>query len=314
MTDRVLSRRVALRLLGAEDSLQSLTMLLHRAYAPLGAMGLNYTAVDQSVELTRKRCAQGSCFVATDGAQLVGTVTVAGPHDPTRHEWALQTPWLWRPDTAHLNQLAVEPTLQRRGIGRQLVAQCVDWAQRRGYRYLALDTAASAADLRRYYAALGFRDVDEVQWNGKRYRSVISVKPLDGAPWPAILDPAAQVRTLWARTQARDWSGVRSLFAPDASAVWWTSGERFLDREAIVRVNAIYPEGWTIKVLEINALVDGRVHSVVHVDHPPHGFFANSLFRFDGDRIAAVDEYWATRETPPAWRNAQTLGAYERFG
>lgn len=30
------------------DSLEELTRLLHRAYAPLGKLGLNYTAVDQS--------------------------------------------------------------------------------------------------------------------------------------------------------------------------------------------------------------------------------------------------------------------------
>jgi GNAT superfamily N-acetyltransferase len=311
--ERVSREPIVIRPLAPRDSFEALTALLHRAYAPLGALGLNYTALDQSVETTRRRCTQGECFVAADGAQIVGTVTVAGPHDPQEQRWVLQSPWLWRTDAAHLNQLAVDPALQRHGIGRRLVQQCIDWARQRGYRYLALDTAAPANDLRRYYAALGFRDADDVQWTGKRYRSVIAVLPLDGAPWPARFDPVSAVHALWARTQQRDWIGVRALFDESASAIWWTSGERFLDREAIARVNALYPEGWTIEVVEVNALADGRVHSVVRVDHPPHVFYANSLYRFDSERIAAVDEYWATREAPPSWRSAQALGAYERL-
>ena len=35
-----------------QDDAEALTDLLHRAYAELGAMGLNYTAVDQSVAET----------------------------------------------------------------------------------------------------------------------------------------------------------------------------------------------------------------------------------------------------------------------
>jgi len=47
--------KAAIRLLAAGDSLALLTDLLHRAYAPLGARSLNYTAVDQTVETTAHR-------------------------------------------------------------------------------------------------------------------------------------------------------------------------------------------------------------------------------------------------------------------
>ena len=42
----------AIRVFAADDLIEHLTELLHRAYAPLGARALNYTAVDQSVETT----------------------------------------------------------------------------------------------------------------------------------------------------------------------------------------------------------------------------------------------------------------------
>jgi hypothetical protein len=46
------------------------------------------------------------------------------------------------------------------------------------------------------------------------------------------------------------------------------------------------------------------VLSLVRVDHPPQRFFATSLARVDDGRIAGIEEYWATVEGPPAWREA----------
>jgi uncharacterized damage-inducible protein DinB len=124
----------------------------------------------------------------------------------------------------------------------------------------------------------------------------------------------AIVASLWARFEARDWAGARTLFAGDATLTWHASGERMLDADAIIRVNAIYPEGWSLRVLALNELVDERVHSIVEVNHPPGRFIANSLFGFEGGLIVRVDEYWSTVEAPPAWRTAAAIGAYERFG
>ena len=123
-----------------------------------------------------------------------------------------------------------------------------------------------------------------------------------------------QVEALWTRFEARDWANARGLFADSAMLTWHASGERMLDADAIIRVNAIYPEGWAIRIIEINPLLDGRVHSIVEVTHGARRFLANSLFRFDANGlIAEVDEYFATVEAPPAWRTAEAIGAYERF-
>ena len=123
----------------------------------------------------------------------------------------------------------------------------------------------------------------------------------------------AAVRSLWTSFQARDWAAARRLFTDSASLTWHASGERMLDADAIIRVNATYPEGWSLRVLEVSALQDGRVHSVVEVRHPPQRFIANSLFRFEQECISQVDEYWSTAEPPPEWRTAASIGAYERF-
>lgn len=303
-----------LRPLAATDSLEALTALLHRAYARLAAMGLNFTAVDQSVEDTRRRIAAGQCFVAEAAGDIVGTVTVCEAYDPNREPWARATPWFYRHDVAHLHQLAVDPSAQGQGLGARLVAACEEWARERSRHAMLLDTAAPATHLRQRYARLGYADVDEVQWPGKRYRTVVMQKALaEPAPHPQDQEHrSALVRTLWADVHARDWAALRVRYTDDATMCWPCTGEAFLDADAIVRVNALYPEGWALRVVAVNALADGRVHSVIEVRHGAERFLANSLFRFDAGRVAEVEEYWATALPPPDWRNPAAIGAYQR--
>jgi ribosomal protein S18 acetylase RimI-like enzyme len=72
----------------------------------------------------------------------------------------------------------VSPDHQRRGIGSNLIAEVERQACQAGALELALDTAGSARPLVDYYAAIGFRIVEQVQWPGKTYRSVIMSKSL----------------------------------------------------------------------------------------------------------------------------------------
>ena len=307
-----MSPSIRLRHLAETDSLDAITRLLHRAYARLGAMGLNYTAVDQAVAVTRQRIERGQCFVLDDGAVVVGTVVVNGGYDSNLDPWARASPWYYRGDVAHFHQLAVEASLRGEGWGDRLVAACESWAAQRGFRGIALDTAVPAAHLRSRYARLGYRDVDEVQWPGKRYRSVVMLKPLQ-APAPAAIDAehrCAIVRTLWAHVQARDWPAMRALLADACTTYWPASRERFLNADAIVRTQELYPEGWSIAIGEVFATSDGRVVSTVTVKHEAQTFFARSIFGFGAEsRVETIDEIWATYESPPAWRTAGAIGA-----
>jgi len=189
--------RVQVRPLAARDSLEALTGLLHVAYAPLAAAGMNFAAASQSAEMTQRRAAEGQCFVAERGGQIVGTVTVCGPYAEGEAPWAALVPWFRDRDTAHFHQFAVHPSLQRQGIGRRLVAACERWALQRGYRRMAVDTAEPAGPLRALYGRLGYTDVGHVQWDGRTYRSVVMLKVLDSSPLRELLQTLARYN-LWA--------------------------------------------------------------------------------------------------------------------
>ena len=166
---------VTIRSLVASDSIHELTALLHEAYAGLGAMGLNYTAVDQSPNVTAERITGCTCFVAEEDGRLLGTATIRGPYE--RSDCAHYT----EPDVAIVNQVAVRPSLQGLGLGGALLAVCSSWARQQGYRRLALDTAIPAAHLVALYKKLGFEEVAQVQWDGKRYRSVVLSRNISDA-------------------------------------------------------------------------------------------------------------------------------------
>lgn len=163
-------RGVRLRPLADSDSLEDLTELLHRAYAPLLAAGMRFHASHQDVAVTRERCADGEAWVAEEGGRVVGTITY---HAPGRSGG---TPWYERPGVASFGQYAVEPGLQGRGIGRALMDLVERRAREDGAREIACDTSERAAHLIEKYQRRGYRFVEHAQWDVTNYRSVVLSK------------------------------------------------------------------------------------------------------------------------------------------
>lgn len=163
---------VVIRKLAESDSMEDLTKLLHRAYKALAEKGLKYLATHQDVSITRDRIKRGTCFVAESNHRIVGTITY---HDPGHVKGSS---WMERKEVAHLNQLAVEPEFQGRGIAGQLVKHAEDFAKSRGVTEIALDTAEPAIQLISWYHRLGYRFIEYADWEVTNYRSVVMSKTL----------------------------------------------------------------------------------------------------------------------------------------
>jgi ketosteroid isomerase-like protein len=126
-----------------------------------------------------------------------------------------------------------------------------------------------------------------------------------------VSDASEVVRALWERMQARDWDAAGQLLAEDVVVDWPQTRERIRGRENVIAVNRNYPEGWSIRVL--NVLHDGeRAASEVAVDHVDHGtFHAASFYKVADGQIVHATDYWVDPpgEDPPAWR-AQWVERY----
>lgn len=151
----------------------SITSLLHRAYAPLAAKGWNYSAATQGDITTFERLQRGDTVIALIDGIIVATGTVY--LIPLRRSRAAV---YCKNGGSHFGQFAVEPRLQGRGVGFELLSRLEELAARAGCNFIACDTAEHANDLRAYYSRCGYEFYDRVRWEGKAYRSVILVKPL----------------------------------------------------------------------------------------------------------------------------------------
>ncbi|MEY2687652.1 MAG: hypothetical protein RL375_1850 [Pseudomonadota bacterium] len=202
------------------------------------------------------------------------------------------------PHAMRLNHFYVDPTRQRRGIGHRVMQWICSEADRQQVPVELMALKHSPAN--RFYLRHGFVAVGEGEWDIDYVRP-----PL----WPSV----AAVRNLWKALQARDWAAARKCLRDDMVSVWWTSGERFETADAFIQAQATYPEGWTIRLVECERLEDGRVMSLVRVDHAPQVFYATSFFKVDDGLIIGIDEYWATAEAPPAWRTPEAIPGLARF-
>ncbi|MGU7769896.1 GNAT family N-acetyltransferase [Burkholderia sp. MR1-5-21] len=154
------------------DSYDALTALLHRAFAPLGALGFNCPGVDQPAATTREHALTSECFVALGNDHMVATLTMR-THDPD----SPCDPYRSR-RVATLGQLAVDPVWQDRGIGRALLAFAEQRAAARSATHLALDAPHAAIRLVDFYVRKGFQLIDVMRFAGHNYDSAILCKPV----------------------------------------------------------------------------------------------------------------------------------------
>lgn len=127
---------------------------------------------------------------AAAGMQTVHAMRVADLHEVAAIERQVQSfPWTWRnfadglaagnhgwvvrrlgamlgfalvmdaPDMAHLLVIGVRPDAQRRGVGGQLLAQCIAHCRQAGRPALTLEVRRSNAQAIRFYEQHGFRQV-----------------------------------------------------------------------------------------------------------------------------------------------------------
>ena len=173
---------VEVRALLATDPIAPITDLLHRAYTSQRERGMDPLAGRQSVEITRQRCYRGQTFVAmkpADGSPSAGFAgRLLGSILFQEREDAAFPPWFLRKDVTHFSQFAVDPGLQRAGVGVALLSRVEQETLNLGATELALSMAEPDVPLRGYYERRGYRVVQSWHWPYTNYQSLIMSKTL----------------------------------------------------------------------------------------------------------------------------------------
>lgn len=161
----------------ADDSVEELTELLHRAYHPHAVQGMQFRACHQSAEVTRQRISSGECYVAKECGVLIATILYcrALPHSSCE--------WYQQPGVSSFGQFAVAPERRGRGLGRLLLEWVEAKAKDEGARELAVDFAEGATDLIEYFNRRGYRHVGKVQWEDMTCPSVVLSRNLQAGHW-----------------------------------------------------------------------------------------------------------------------------------
>lgn len=104
-----------------------------------------------------RRDREAEVWVAVDGAELLGNVTVCPAGSPWRE--------IAREDEGEFRMLAVSPQAQGRGVGRALTELVVDRTRDEGLRALVLSSLVDMAGAHRLYERLGFVRVPDRDWS-----------------------------------------------------------------------------------------------------------------------------------------------------
>jgi predicted N-acetyltransferase YhbS len=161
-----------IRPITALDDLQELTQLLNRAYKKLSDQGFRFLASHQDAATTKQRLERYRGFVAIMNDKIIATICYHPPGTTKGHLY------YEREGAASFGQFAVEPALQRSGIGGRLIAFVENEAIKDGAAEMVLDTAEGANELLDFYTKRGYRAVDTAQWDVTNYRSIVLSKDL----------------------------------------------------------------------------------------------------------------------------------------
>lgn len=77
------------------------------------------------------------------------------------------------PGEYYLDSLAIEPEYRGQGLGKELMCAAIENGKKLGYDRFSLIVALEKPRLKEYYATLGFKEENEVDFFGHKYKRMV---------------------------------------------------------------------------------------------------------------------------------------------
>lgn len=156
-----------------DDDAMAVFRLVQRAYAPLAAEGLRFTATYQNASQIMSRLHEDRGFLIRRQGQIIGAFGMTYPEKPNYGDWVCPG------SLASFQLFCVDPDCQGLGVGTRALRHMERLAKEWGAEWLALDTADTAAHLISFYRRNGFERVGSVDYRpSTNYLSVVLAKPI----------------------------------------------------------------------------------------------------------------------------------------
>ena len=116
------------------------------------------------------------------------------------------------------------------------------------------------------------------------------------------------IKSFWSDVLAQRAEKIKEYFHAEAYVNWHCSNEHFTVDE-FIRANCEYPGEWDGEVEKIVETDDMVITATrVYPKDRSSSFHVTSFIKLKGDKIAAMDEYWADDGDAPAWRRNMNIG------
>lgn len=122
------------------------------------------------------------------------------------------------------------------------------------------------------------------------------------------MDRETVIRGFFRDVISQNECGLKRWFRADAVIRWHCTNEQFSVSEYI-RANCEYPGRWNGNIERVDQKEDTAV-TAARVWCVDAGISSHvvSFFRFDGDKIVSLEEYWGDDGPAPEWRLEMKLG------
>ena len=112
-------------------------------------------------ESVRTKTKEGCQFMCIEDGKIIGAFVLNDDPDGV-YENALWNKQLEQGEYMVCHTLATEPTLQGKGIGRQIVEYCIDYAKKHGFKAIRLDVVPDNIPAKKLYEKCGFRYTSDI--------------------------------------------------------------------------------------------------------------------------------------------------------
>lgn len=122
------------------------------------------------------------------------------------------------------------------------------------------------------------------------------------------MDKESFLKRYWYDVASQNRNNLRNYFKDDAVINWHNTNESFTVDEFII-ANCDYPGKWIGEVERIEMINDNAI-TVARVRNQNNSTSCHvvSFFRFQGNKIIRIDEYWGDDDLPPQWRLEKQIG------
>jgi putative acetyltransferase len=148
MTDATTRRTLTIRPITSADD-AAIADVIRTVMMEFGASGEGYSINDAEVDHMAEAYSdpRAAYFVVTDGSRVVGGGGIAHLDGGA-------------PDVCELKKMYFLPEARGVGMGRTLLARCIEAARERGYTRCYLETLSIMRDARRMYERAGFTEIE----------------------------------------------------------------------------------------------------------------------------------------------------------